>query len=305
MKVGVVLPYAGPLTSPKDITTVARWAEELGYHSVWQTDHVVLPERVEAYYPYRKNNRWDYPPETKWVDPLLTLAWAGAVAPNLKLGTSVQVIPLRNPILLAKRISSLDFLTGGRVIFGVGVGWMEEEFNLIGESFPNRGKRAMEMIKLMRELWTGKTVDFQGEFYQVSDCKMHPQPIQPNIPVVWGGHSNATLKRVAQVGDGWHPTQISLEQLEEGIRKVRQYCEEYQRDPDSVLIIARPGDNYKINAETQARHVELGIDHLIVDSPVKFNEDPSLKTLREQMEQVAEVCGLQPRGISHSAGVVI
>lgn len=299
MEVGVVLPYAGPLTNPENIVTVARWADQLGYHSLWQTDHVALPERVESYYPYRKNNRWDYPPETKWVDPLLALAWAGVAAPALKLGTSVLVIPLRNPVLLAKQVSSLDFLTGGRVILGVGVGWMEEEFKLVGQSFSNRGRRAIEMIKLMRELWSGETVDFQGEFYRVSGCKMYPRPIQANIPVVWGGHSEAALKRVAQMGDGWHPTQISLGQLEEGIHKLKHYCEASQRDPNSVLIIARPGDNYRIDAESQARHVELRVDHLIVDSPVKFNEDPGFKTLREQMERVAEICGLQPRPLPH------
>lgn len=299
MKIGVVLPYAGPVTTPENIVTVAQWAEALGYHSVWHTDHVTLPEQVDAYYPYRKNGRWDYPPETKWLDPLLALAWAGATAPNVKLGTSVQVIPLRNPVLLAKQISTLDFLTGGRVIVGVGVGWMEEEFKLIGKSFPDRGSRAIEMINLMRQFWTGETVNFQGKFYQVSGCKMHPQSVQRSIPVVWGGHSDATLKRVAMVGDGWHPTQISLEQLENGIKKLRQYCEEYNRDPDSVVIIARPGDNYRIDAESHARHLELGIDHVIVDSPIKITEDPELKTMQEQMGRVAKVCGLVPQDTNH------
>lgn len=182
---------------------------------------------------------------------------------------------------------------------GVGVGWMEEEFKLMGQSFSNRGRRAIEMINLMRELWSGEAVDFEGEFYRVSGCKMYPRPIQANIPVVWGGHSEATLKRVAQTGDGWHPTQISLGQLEDGIDKLKQYCEASQRDPNSVLIIARPGDNYRIDAESQARHIELGVDHLIMDSPVKFNEDPGFKTLREQMEHVAEICGLQPRPLNH------
>jgi probable F420-dependent oxidoreductase len=294
MEVGVIVHNAGAKASPENIIMTARWAEELGYRSLWLTDHVVLAEEVNAWYPYRTHGRWDYSPDTKWIDPLLTLAWAGAAVPRLKLGTSVLVIPLRNPVLLAKQLASLDFLTGGRVILGVGAGWMEEEFNLIGENFANRGKRAVEMVKLMRELWTGETVDFHGEFYQLSGCKMHPRPVQPTIPVVWGGHSDAAIKRAAKVGDGWHPTQISLAQLEEGIKKLRQYCEEYGRDPESVSVFARPGDNYEINAESHARHLELGIDHLIVDTPIK-QEDPELKLLRERMERVAEICGLTPR----------
>lgn len=294
MEVGVIIPNAGSKASPESIITTARWAEALGYHSVWVTDHVVLPEQVDSYYPYRTHGRWDYLPETVWLDPLLALSWAGAAAPSLKLGTSVLVAPLRNPILLAKQLSTLDFLSGGRVIFGAGAGWMEEEFNLIGQSFSNRGKRIIEMVKLMQALWTGETVDFQGEFYQVSGCKMYPRPAQGTIPVVWGGHSEAAIRRIARGGDGWHPTQITLEKLAEGITKLKQYCQEYGRDPDSVLIIARPGDTYEINAESQARHVELGVNHLVVDTPIK-QEDPGLKILRAQMERVAKVCGLTPR----------
>ena len=145
MEVGVIIPSAGPKMSVKNIVRIARLAEELGYHSLWLTDHVVLPEKVEAYYPYRNHGRWDYPAETNWLDPLLSLAWAGAAAPSLKLGTSVMVLPIRNPILLAKQISSLDVLTGGRMILGAGTGWMEEECDLIGESFKNRGRRVHEL----------------------------------------------------------------------------------------------------------------------------------------------------------------
>jgi alkanesulfonate monooxygenase SsuD/methylene tetrahydromethanopterin reductase-like flavin-dependent oxidoreductase (luciferase family) len=165
MEVGVILPNAGPKASVENLITTARWAEELGYHSLWLTDHVVLAEQIDAYYPYRTHGRWDYPPDTVWLDPLLTLAWAGQAAPSLKLGTSVLVLPIRNPVLLAKQIASLDFLSGGRVILGAGAGWMEEEFNIIGESFKNRGKRVAELVELMRQFWTGEMVDFQGEYY--------------------------------------------------------------------------------------------------------------------------------------------
>jgi probable F420-dependent oxidoreductase len=294
MEFGVRLPAAGAKVSPENIVTVARWAEELGYHSLWVSDHVALPDpdHVISSYPY-SSNRWPYPADTNWLDPLLALAWAAAVAPSVKLSNSVMVVPLRNPILLAKQLSSLDFLTGGRVMLGVGVGWMKEEFDLIGAPFSRRGARTIEMIELMRALWTGETVDFQGEFYQVSGCKMHPPPAQPTIPIVWGGHSDAALRRVAQVGDGWHPLQNSLEQLAEGLQKLRQLCEEYGRDPDSVLVVVRPGKAYPINAETHARHHELGIQHMVVDPPL---DGPNLAAFREEMERLAEVCGLQGRG---------
>ena len=292
MEIGVRLPGAGAKVSPENIVTAARWAEELGYHSVWVSDHVALPEKVDSFYPYDLQGRWPYPADTNWLDPLLALAWASGVAPSVKLGTSVIIVPLRNPTLLAKQLSSLDYLSRGRVILGVGAGWMEEEFDLIDVPFDRRGPRTAEMIALMRAFWTGETIDFQGEFYQVSGCKMYPRPVQPTIPIVWGGHSDAALKRVARIGDGWHPTQITLEQLTEGVGRLRRFCEEYGRDPASLLVIARPGKVYPINAETQTQHQELGVQHVVIDPPL---DGPDLSNFRVEMERVAELCGLQPR----------
>jgi len=291
MKIGVRLPIEGAKVSPENITTVARLAEELGYYSVWGPDHVVLPEKMESYYPY-DNNQWPYPTEVKILDPLLALVWAAAVAPSVKLGTSVLIGPLRNPVLLAKQVSSLDFLSGGRVILGLGVGWMKEEFDIIGESFSNRGKRTDEMVELMRQFWTGETVDFQGEFYQVSACKMHPPSIQQPIPILWGGYSEAALKHVARMGDGWAPTKRTFEQLATGIRKIKEYCLEYGRDPNSIIIVARPGPIYQINADTLTRYQELGIRHVIIDPPLT---GPDLTACQAEMKHVAELCGLEPR----------
>ena len=292
MEIGIRIPGAGAKVSPENLVTAARWAEELGYHSVWVSDHVVLPEKSVSFYPYDPNGHWPYPADTPWLDPLLALAWAAAAAPSVKLGTSVMIVPLRHPILLAKQLSSLDFLSGGRVILGVGAGWMEEEFDLIGVPFERRGPRTAEMIALMRAFWAGEMVNFEREFYHVADSQMSPRPVQPTIPIVWGGHSDAALKRVARVGDGWHPTQITLEQLAEGVTKLRRFCEEAGRDPASVLVVARPGRVYPITAETQARHVELGIQHLVIDPPL---DGPDLSAFRAEMERVAELCGLKPR----------
>lgn len=294
MEIGIRLPASGPLVTPERITTAARWAEELGYHGVWLGDHVLYPDQVDSYYPYAPDNRWTAKSDSKILDALLVLSWAAVAGPSLKLGPSVLILPIRNPILLAKRLSTLDYLSGGRVILGAGVGWMKEEFGLIGEPFDNRGKRADEMVALMRQLWSGETVDFQGEFYQVSGARMHPTPVKRTIPIVWGGHSDAALRRVARIGDGWNPTQLTLEEFTDGLARLRQKCEQYGRDPDSVLIIARPGGKYPITAETHERHQALGVHHVIVDPPIR-PDDPDLVLFREYLEQVAEVCKLQPR----------
>lgn len=294
MHVGVIIPNAGTKATPGNIVSVARWAEELGFHSVWVTDHVALPEKVDSWYPYRTHGRWDYPSDTNWLDPLLSLQWAAAVAPSLQVGTSIIVVPLRNPLLLAKQISTLDYLTGGRVIIGAGAGWMKEEFDLIGQSYENRGKRLLEMLTLMRHCWSGEEVHFEGQFYNVSGFRMYPTPVKKDIPVIWGGHSDAAIRRCARTGDGWHPTQITVEALAEGIEKLRQYCAEFGRDPKTVPIVARPGNIYAVDHETHARHLELGVTHLVADTPIK-QEDPDLKLLRGEMERIAGVCGLKRR----------
>ena len=294
MEVGVIIPNAGPKTSPHNIVATAELAAELGYHSVWLTDHVVLPETVNARYPYRSHGHWDYPSDTPWLDPLLTLAWAGAAAPGLKLGTSVLVLPIRNPVLLAKQIASLDYLTGGRVLLGVGTGWMAEEFAIVGEPFEGRGPRAEEMVDIMRRYWSGEIVHYEGTYYTADPARMFPRPVQSSIPILWGGHSQAALRRVARSGDGLHPTQISLNALARGLDDLARHCESADRPFTDVTIAVRPGDNYAIDEASHARHVELGVHQLVVDTPIQ-ETDPGLSLLRAQMERVAAVCGLTPR----------
>ena len=295
MKLGVILPSAGPNTGAANIVATASLAAELGFHSLWLTDHVVLGERVDAVYPYRSHGRWDYPPDTPWLDPLLSLAWAGAAAPELQLGTSVLVLPIRNPVLLAKQVASLDYLSGGRVILGVGAGWMEEEFDLVGTPFSGRGPRAEEMVALMRRYWSGDSVEFEGRHYRTAaPARMYPRPAQARIPILWGGHSDAALRRVARIGDGWHPTQITLEALELGLTRLRAYCEEAGRDLRELRIIVRPGDTYEVNEEAHARHIELGVDHLVIDTPIK-EADPDLAQLRARMARVAAICDTKAR----------
>ena len=291
MELGVILPSAGPNTGADNIVATAGLAAELGFHSLWLTDHVVLAERVDAVYPYRSHGRWDYPPDTPWLDPLLSLAWAGAAAPKLKLGTSVLVLPIRNPVLLAKQVASLDYLSGGRVILGVGAGWMEEEFDIIGEPYSGRGPRAEEMVALMRRYWSGESVEFEGRHYRTAaPARMHPRPVQARVPIVWGGHSDSALRRVARHGDGWHPTQISLAALEQGLSRLHGHCEDAGRDPRELTLIVRPGDTYEVDEEAHARHLELGVDHLVIDTPIK-EPDPDLSRLRAKMERIASICG--------------
>ncbi len=295
MRVGVRIPGAGPAASPDNLRRTACWAEELGFDSVWVSDHVALfePEEIDSAFPYGSGGRWPYPADVKWLDPLLALTMAAAVAPSVQLGTSVLVAPLRHPVLLAKQVASLDVLSGGRVILGVGAGWLREEFEVMAVPFARRGARSAEMVTVMRALWTGEPVAHEGEFYGISGCRMHPVPVQDRVPVVWGGHSEHALARVAALGDGWHPTQLDLDQLAAGIARLRELCERHGRDPDTLSIIARPGPVYRLDRDSHARHLALGVDHVVVDPPT---DDPTLASFRAEMERVAELCELTARG---------
>jgi alkanesulfonate monooxygenase SsuD/methylene tetrahydromethanopterin reductase-like flavin-dependent oxidoreductase (luciferase family) len=147
-------------------------------------------------------------------------------------------------------------------------------------------------VALMRALWTGDSVDFAGEHYRVQGCRMHPRPVQARIPVVWGGHSEAALRRVVTSGDGWHPTQIDLDRLAEGVARLRALCAEHGRDFATVSVIARPGGVYIMDERAHARHLELGIDHVVIDPPL---DGPDLSRFRAELERVAALCGLASR----------
>lgn len=299
MKIGVRIPGAGPKASPAALLKTARWAQALGFHSLWVSDHVALPEPdvITSAFPYGQDGRWPFPADSPWLDPLLTLLSVAGAAPSLSLGTSVLVAPLRHPVLLAKQVASLDYLSGGRVILGLGAGWLREEFDLMGIPYARRGARAAEMVTLMRALWTGTQIDHQGEFYRAQAVTMSPRPAQAHLPVVWGGHSEHALRRVVTCGDGWHPTQLTLEQLAAGIDRLRALCGEHGRDPSELTIIARPGPIYRLDAASHARHVALGVDHVVIDPPLGPPDDDDLSGFRTELERVAALCQLSPRAL--------
>lgn len=292
MQFGINLPVSGKSASVENIIKVARWAEELGFHSLWASDHVVLPETVGSFYPYGRDGRWTNPADTHWLDPLLALSWAGQAAPHCMLGTNVLVAPLRNPMLLAKQLATLDVLSNGRVLLGIGAGWMEEEFNLIGVPFADRGSRTSEMVRLMRAFWSGKPVDFQGKYWQVANCAIYPLPVRRTIPIYWGGHTEAALRHVARLGDGWLPLSVSLEDLRAGVAKIRSLREKAGRDPGDLSLVIRPGIQYRVDAETLDAHGNLSISHWIIDDPTR---DPTFNALHEEMLRIAELCGLKRR----------
>jgi probable F420-dependent oxidoreductase len=203
MRIGVKLPSSGPAARRADPTVAAAVAEAAGFDSVWVSDHVVMPGAAGSRYPFSSGGETPWDPEEPWYDALVVMAAAGAVTERVEVGVAVLVVPMRNPIVLAKQLASIDALSGGRVALGAGAGWLAEEFEALQAPFSGRGKRLDEWIEMMRECWTGTPAAHASEHYRLpGGMHCYPTPVGP-MPILIGGMSPAALRRVGRVGDGW------------------------------------------------------------------------------------------------------
>jgi probable F420-dependent oxidoreductase len=281
MEFGAHIFGVGALADPATLADVARLAEQLGYHSVFLADHVVVPRALASKYPYTRDGGFPYDPDREWLDPLVALGYLAGQTRTIRLGTSVIVVPMRHPIITAKQIATADYLSGGRVIFGAGVGWMAEEFALLDASFHDRGARMDEYVQLMKVLWTEDNPQFQGTYFQVADCGFAPKPIQkPHVPLWIGGESRAALRRAARLGDGWHSAGTSLAELPEKLRLLRTALQEAGRQEQDFMISAFPTERFTLDVVQQ--FAAQGVGHLLV--PV-FSFEPD-KVCR-RLEQIA------------------
>lgn len=240
MSFGTTVPNRGaPLFTPEEMRTQAREAEAMGFDHIWASDHVVLPVHVAPRFPYSSSGVPRFVPEQPYSDPLTVLANLAGCTERIRLGTGVLVLPYRAPVLTAKIISTLDYMSGGRVILGVGAGWLEEEFVALGlDTFHERGKVTDEYIRIFKELWTKDDPEFQGHYYQFSGIKFYPKPVQkPHVPIWVGGNSRAGLRRAARMGDGWTTAGfLSLEEMDGPIQQLRDLTERAGRPRDAVEI---------------------------------------------------------------------
>lgn len=260
MKLGLM--FANTLAVTREqVFDMVTAAEEAGYESVWTVEHVVIPKGYESTYPYSRSGRMAGGAEDFDIpDPLVWLAFAAAASTDLKLATGVLILPQRNPVLLAKEVASLDRLSGGRVILGVGSGWLEEEFRALGASFEDRGERVDEYIRALRALWSQDVASFEGEFVSVENVYVRPQPVRGSIPIVIGGHSKRAARRAGELGDGFYPASTTLEDFPLLVAHAREWAERSGRDPDAleVTMAARP------DAESVERLATMGVDRVVV-----------------------------------------
>jgi probable F420-dependent oxidoreductase len=245
---GVALPGRGPLAKPEVILKIAERAEVLRFSSVFVTDHVVLPvSAARSTYPYSPTGQLPGGMNQDYLEPLTLMSHLAHATRRVKLGTSVLVIPYRNPVVAAKMLATIDVLSGGRVILGAGIGWLEEEFAaLAAPPFAARGRVTNEYLRIMRQCWTTSPTTFEGEYYSVRDVFALPRPRQPaGIPVWIGGHTDGALRRVAEVGDGWHPiglrppARLEPKEYAAKVERLQAHARSVGRDPASITLTFR------------------------------------------------------------------
>ena len=267
-------------TDPDSALEITRVAEEAGFESVWGGEHVIFPTTIESRYPYTPDGEVPATPETPIPDPLIWLAYVAAVAPTLRLGTCILILPQRNPLILAKELATLDHLTGGRVELGIGVGWMKEEFDALGVPWERRGRRNDEYVEALRTIWSGPHVEYHGEFVDFEPLTCTPLPVQgADLPILVGGDSDVAIRRAARLADGYFPGETDLENLGALITSVRAACEAQDRDPDSLEINALFGlHEDPVAAVEQMR--DLGVGRIMVPA-FFFAGDGGIDRLRE------------------------
>lgn len=249
-----------------DYIRVAQKAEELGYHSLWLGDHIVIPEKIEAAYPYSADGATGFPRRAPFPDPFVLLGGLALATSRILLGTSVIVIPYRNPLAVAKAVTTVDLLSHGRFQFGVGVGWLKEEFDALGEDFARRARQTREYLHIMKAVWQAEPASFSGEFLTFSDIHNVPLPVQkPHPPIIFGGESLPALKRVADLGDGWQPGTASLKVLSKSVPQLQALMTERGRDYADLSVSALSAAGPLLRKpEVIPQLSELGVRELIL-----------------------------------------
>lgn len=277
MRFGCHLPVFGPAATRHTLLGFARRMEALGYDSLWASDHVVLPYTIRSRYPYNPTGEFPLPPTANFLEPLTALALVAGATERVALGTTVLVLPHRHPVLAAKMLATLDHLAPGRVIVGAGVGWMREEIELLGAPYDRRGAWSDEAIRIMRACWAGERVEWTGHFFSFPPFAAVPRPATGTIPIWIGGHTPRALRRVAELGDGWHAAFASAAEMKKGIVALTDACKQTGRDATSLTLSARLGlparqDPQALIAELRALR-DLGVSHVILESRVRDLED--------------------------------
>jgi probable F420-dependent oxidoreductase len=257
MKFGLFSINNGPCAFPKTAAAVAKAAEQAGFESVWTGEHVILPDPQVPPSPVAA----DYP----MLDPVVALSFIAANTTKVRLGTGIIILPQRNPVVLAKELASLDVLSEGRLIFGIGIGYLKPEFEAIGAPFDSKGPRTEEYLKAMIALWSMPKPEFSGKWVSFKGVNAMPRPVQkPHPEVVFGGHSKDAFSRAARLAKGWYGFALDLEGTQKCIAGLRVACEQNRRKFEDLEISVTPNARIKVDRDTAKRFADLGVHRLIL-----------------------------------------
>ncbi len=283
MKFGLFFANAGPFAVPETFETLVKTADEVGIESIWTVEHVVVPVGYESRYPYSQDGRMPGPENSPIPDPILPLAYAAALTKRLRLATGIVILPQRHPVYVAKEYATLDVLSGGRAIAGVGIGWLEEEFATVGVPFRERAARTEEAVRAIRSLWKDEPEAFEGDFYRWGPVQSNPKPVQkPGVPIVVGGHVEGAARRAARIGDGFFPAKGGLDELPGLFQALRDECGKVGRDPSEIELSAIGGN---VDVDTARRFEDIEVSRLVVFPPA-FDSEGLKKGLNDFADRV-------------------
>lgn len=289
MRIGTMIPHVGKLASPELVPRFCRAAEAAGFASLWAVEHLAVPQQFESRYTLGRTGSATVEPTALRdtmgmnLETVVTLATAAAHTSSALLGTAVAVVPLRNPLLNARQLATLDLYSAGRLMYGVGVGWLAEEADALGMPWDRRGARTDEHIALLRSIWTSEgPFEFHGQFSDVPPIDPEPRPVQQPIPVLIGGHSERALARAARLGDGWLASGMSAARLRDHLSRLEQACGEQGRSLSDLVLVGTASfgssastrrDDATTIADLLDEYAELRLDHLIVSVDGESSDD--------------------------------
>ena len=276
--------HALTFMEPSDAIELAVVSDESGYDGLCVADHLFTPRELTSKYPYSETGAPRFEPDAPWPDPWVLIGAMAARTTRIRFTTNVYIAPLRDLFTVAKSVSTAACISNGRVSLGMGMGWMREEFEQTGQDFDSRGKRANEMIPVLRKLWTGDWVEHHGTYYDFDAVRIAPVPSRP-IPIYIGGHSNAAIKRATELADGWIGVDYQVEEAEELVRTIRKRLSDAgrEREPfEMILAVWAP-----IDADLCGRFADLGVTGLMC-APWMFTNDTSLQGRIDAVKRYAD-----------------
>ncbi len=260
MKLDLWIPTATPFATPELLALIGREAEARGIGTIWVGEHVVLFDEYRSRYPYSADGKLPAPPDSGLLEPLNTLSYLAAHTTTVRLGTAMLLLPQRNPVYTAKEMATLDWLSGGRAELGVGVGWLEEEFDAVNVPWPARGRRTDEYLEVLRTLWCDERSEYEGEFYSLPRCSMFPKPVQePHPPIHVGGESEAALVRTARAGQGWHTFNRKPADLAAPLARLDELLADQGRSRSELTVTVCPYFE-PLDAAIAEQYAEAGAD---------------------------------------------